>query len=94
MKPPKGYEECDSCNPCNPDCDETGRPYTCYRCCDTGFMLADQHYFEYLDELRDSGVTNMFGAGIYLETEFGVDRYEAKRILLAWMVSCEGVNHA
>jgi len=39
MKPPKGYEECDSCNPDHTDCDETGRPYTCYRCGDTGYML-------------------------------------------------------
>jgi len=27
-------------------------------------------YFNYLDELRDSGETNMFGAGAYLEAEF------------------------
>jgi hypothetical protein len=44
-------------------------------------------YFEYLNELRDSGVTNMFGASPYLQQEFGLTRYEAKDILLAWMNS-------
>lgn len=29
-------------------------------------------YFEYLDELRESGVTNMFGAAPYLVSEFGI----------------------
>jgi hypothetical protein len=28
-------------------------------------------YFEYLEELRQSGVTNMFGASSYLMREFG-----------------------
>lgn len=43
--------------------------------------------FDYLAELRDSGVTNMFGAGPYLESAFGLDRYEARDILLEWMQS-------
>jgi len=42
-------------------------------------------YFEYLDALRESGVTNMFGAGAYLEDQFGLSRYEARDILIAWM---------
>ena len=41
--------------------------------------------FEYLDALRDSGVTNMFGAGPYLQEAFGLNRYEAKDVVLAWM---------
>jgi hypothetical protein len=41
--------------------------------------------FEYLDTLRDTGVTNMFGAGVYLQQAFGVDRREAKTILMEWM---------
>ena len=44
-------------------------------------------YFAYLNDLRDSGVTNMFLASPYLEDEFGLDRKEAKDILLAWMKS-------
>ena len=44
-------------------------------------------YFEYLDALRESGVTNMFGAGAYLEDHFDLTRYEAKDILLEWIQS-------
>ena len=44
-------------------------------------------HFEYLDALRDSGVTNMFGAGAYLENRFGLTRYEARDILFEWMDS-------
>ena len=44
-------------------------------------------YFEYLEDLRDSGEVNMFLAAPYLEFEFGLDRREAKNILLAWIKS-------
>lgn len=44
-----------------------------------------KEYLEYLDELRESGVTNMFGAGEYLEAVFGLDRKEARRVLTHWM---------
>ena len=44
-------------------------------------------YFEYLEDLRDSGEVNMFLATPYLELEFGLDRKEARRILLAWIKS-------
>jgi len=46
-----------------------------------------KEYFDYLVSLRDSGVTNMMGAGPYLEREFGLSRYEAKDILLEWFES-------
>ena len=42
-------------------------------------------YFEYLDQLRESGITNMFGASPYLQEAFNLNRYEAKDILLEWM---------
>ena len=45
--------------------------------------------FTYLEGLRQSGVTNMFGAGPYLEREFGLNRNEAKEVLLNWMKSYE-----
>ena len=32
-------------------------------------IVTDEH-LEYLDDLRESGVTNMFGAGSYLEDNF------------------------
>lgn len=41
--------------------------------------------FEYLDTLRETGVTNMFGAGPYLEQAFDIDRREAKNVLFEWM---------
>ena len=44
-----------------------------------------EQYFEFLDDLRESGVTNMFGAGPYLQTAFGLSRYEAKDIVIEWM---------
>ena len=47
----------------------------------------DYWYFEYLNELRDSGITNMFGAAAYLVDEFGLSKKEAREILLAWMNS-------
>jgi len=46
-------------------------------------------YFTYLDILRESGVTNMFGAVPYIVKEFGVTRVEAADILTEWMISKE-----
>ena len=46
--------------------------------------LKDEH-LEYLDDLRESGATNMFGAGEYVETAFGVIKQEAKEIVKYWM---------
>lgn len=49
-------------------------------------MIIDkQEMFEYLDTLRETGVTNMFGAGPYLEQAFDIDRREAKNVVLEWM---------
>ena len=42
---------------------------------------------EFLDDLRESGVTNMFGASSYIVEEFGVSKQEARAILSAWMAS-------
>ena len=50
-------------------------------------MQEQANYF--LDELRESGVTNMFGAAPYLVEEFGVTRQEAKNLLLNWMQTFE-----
>ena len=43
-------------------------------------------YYQYLEDLRQSGVTNMFGAAPYLQEEFGLDKREARKILLSWMM--------
>ena len=42
-------------------------------------------YFEYLDQLRESGITNMFGAPMYLVDEFGISKYDARAITQEWM---------
>lgn len=44
-------------------------------------------YFEYLDDLRESGATNMYGAASYLEDEatFGLGRQKATKVVVAWM---------
>jgi len=47
-------------------------------------FVTDEH-LKYLDGLRESGVTNMFGAGPYLIQEFGVSRSESHKILSYWM---------
>ena len=49
-------------------------------------------YFRFLDSLRDSGQTNMFGAGQYLETYFDLDKREAREILTAWMKSFDSID--
>lgn len=43
--------------------------------------------FKYLEALRDSGAINMWGAGAYLERDFGLSRREAKTMLLDWFES-------
>lgn len=49
--------------------------------------VVEEEHLTYLDELRESGVTNMFGAGEYLEDEFGIDKRQARTILNYWMNS-------
>jgi hypothetical protein len=50
-------------------------------------FVEDEH-LEYLDELRESGVTNMWGAGAYLQDAFTIEsRKVAGKILTYWMKS-------
>ena len=50
--------------------------------------MADKRViFEFLDDLRDSGRINMFGAAPYLQSTFELTRYEARDILKEWMDS-------
>lgn len=43
-------------------------------------------YFQFLDELRESGETNMFGAGAYLIEEYPhMSKSEAREIAICWM---------
>ena len=41
-------------------------------------------YFIYLDELRESGICNMFEAPRYLMIEYGLNREDAKSVFLNW----------
>jgi hypothetical protein len=45
--------------------------------------LADA--FEYLDDLRESGITNMYGARPYVARHMGYDGDTAGSVLSAWM---------
>jgi hypothetical protein len=45
----------------------------------------EQEVFEFLDDLRESGVTNMFGAAPYIAAEFDVPRSIARTYLTDWM---------
>ena len=42
-------------------------------------------YWIYLENLRRSGITNMYGASPYLAAAFGLDEREARKILVDWM---------
>lgn len=46
-------------------------------------------YYVYLEELRQSGVTNMFGSAPYLREEFGLGRRESIKIVASWMDNYE-----
>ena len=48
--------------------------------------VTDDH-LEYLDDLRESGVTNMFCAAHYLAKKFELSSTEASRILFYWMLT-------
>ena len=44
-----------------------------------------EEYFEFLDNLRELGIVNMFGAGVYLQQEFDLIPSESSKILVEWM---------
>ena len=44
-----------------------------------------RYYWNYLEELRRSGITNMYGATLYLMEEFGLDKQTAIDVLSDWM---------
>jgi hypothetical protein len=44
-----------------------------------------EEHFEYLDNLRESGRTNMFGAALYLTDEMDVPKLNARKFLAHWM---------
>lgn len=46
-----------------------------------------QEVFMFLNELRSTGSTNMFGAAPLIQEFFGVDRKVARELLKEWMKS-------
>lgn len=47
-------------------------------------MIENPMYI-YLEQLRLSGMTNMFGAAPYLARKYGLDYEVAKKVLSDWM---------
>lgn len=45
--------------------------------------------FSFLDRLRESGATNMFGAGPYVEEHFDLNRRDAGDLVIKWMTTFE-----
>lgn len=94
----KFLESCGTCVRCKSPLFPSLLPDYKYQCftCDEDFYGFEQgertdNYFAYLDQLRESGVTNMMGAVPYLQAEFpelAKDRLRAKQVLVAWMEAC------
>lgn len=59
---------------------------------DMGLYELNKDKFIYLELLRESGVTNMFGATPYLQSEFKLSSPESKKILLFWMSNYDRIT--
>lgn len=53
-------------------------------------MKPNEKHFKFLDGLRESGECNMFGAGPYVQAEFGLAKLEARSVVHAWMRTFDG----
>lgn len=49
------------------------------------FTVDKEKVFTYLDNLRESGITNMFGSAPYVAEEFDVNMKEARELVSEWM---------
>lgn len=45
----------------------------------------EKEMFDFLNDLRRSGITNMFGASPYLVDRFDIGEHEARKVLCKWM---------
>jgi len=65
----------------------------CDDCMDEEYYekLSDKHtrneVYLYLEQIRESGDINMFGAGAYLEQHFELSKNDARKYLADWMRS-------
>lgn len=48
--------------------------------------------FDYLERLRQSGVTNMYGACPYLERRFKISHRDASNVLSKWMKNYKDIK--
>ena len=53
-----------------------------------------EEVFPYLDELRESGVTNMYGAHKYVMEDFSMDKAMAIKLVQAWMETFKEKDNA
>jgi|TARA_R110002153_G_scaffold27504_3_gene85450 hypothetical protein len=44
-------------------------------------------YFEFLDDLKDSGTMNMMGAPRELQNEFGLNKIQARSVFQLWCLN-------
>ena len=58
------------------------------------YQIKEEHigYYEFLEALRKSGNTNMFGASPYLVTRFNLSKEEALDILSEWMTNYDEID--
>ncbi len=49
--------------------------------------VTEPEVFEYLNDLRESGVTNMLGATPYIASNFGLTTKSSRALLMAWIES-------
>jgi len=47
--------------------------------------VTKEEVFEFLDDMRDWGGINMYGAGPHIQEMFDVSRREARNLLSEWM---------
>ena len=62
-----------------------GTTYNAYLIIDEKVVLVDTVGAPFLDELRESGEINMFGAAPYLSDAFDLSEQEARKVLTYWM---------
>ena len=47
--------------------------------------IEEQEVFKFLNDLRESGDTNMFGAPPYVERQFSMSKSESRKLVTLWM---------
>lgn len=48
-------------------------------------MPDKEEIFQYLNSVKELGLINMFEGGHLLQEQFGLDRHQAREILIEWM---------